>query len=221
MDPLTNKLSELYSERFSDDSSTNRSEIWSILCTDFFQRWIPADATVLDVAAGRCEFINHIQAARRIAIDLNPDVQRHAHEGVEVHITRSDELKMIDDASVDVVFASNFFEHITREAILSTLIESRRVLRPDGRFLLLQPNVRFCGKDYWQFFDHITPIDDRAMVEAFASTGYRVEKCIPRFLPYTTKSRLPTRGWMVRTYLRVPPVWRVLGAQSFMVAAPR
>ena len=33
---------------------------------------MPRDATVLDLAAGHCEFINNIQAGRRIAVDLNP-----------------------------------------------------------------------------------------------------------------------------------------------------
>ncbi len=71
------------------------------------------------------------------------------------------------DATVDRVFISNFFEHIPREAIVSTLTEARRVLKPDGRLLVLQPNVRYCAKDYWMFFDHITPVDDRALAEAF------------------------------------------------------
>jgi ubiquinone/menaquinone biosynthesis C-methylase UbiE len=118
------------------------------------------------------------------------------------------------------VFISNFFEHINHETILATLVEVRRVLKPAGQLLLLQPNVRYCAKDYWQFFDHITPVDDRAMVEAFAQTGYRVVKNIPRFLPYTTKSRLPSGPGLVRLYLKVPLAWRVLGAQAFMVATP-
>jgi SAM-dependent methyltransferase len=212
-------LQSLYSNRFGKESE-QRDDLWQVLCSDFFQRWVPKSSTVLDLAAGHCEFINHIQADRRIAVDLNPDVAREAAEGVETHVTRSDDLKPIDDASIDVVFISNFFEHISREVILSTLLEVRRVLKPTGRLLLLQPNIRFCGKDYWQFFDHITPVDDRALEEAFAATGYDVIKSIPRFLPYTTKGRLPSGPALVRLYLKVPLAWRVLGAQSFMVASP-
>lgn len=212
-------LRTLYAHRFSGESAA-RDDIWQVLCADFFQRWIPPAATVLDLAAGHCEFINNISALRRIAVDLNPDVAVRAAAGVETHVARSDALEEIANDSVDVVFCSNFFEHITRDAILATLTEARRVLSPGGRFLLLQPNVRFCGRDYWQFFDHITPIDDRAMEEAFAATGYRVRTNIPRFLPYTTKSRLPTGPGLVRLYLKVPLAWRVLGAQAFMVAEP-
>ena len=212
-------LETLYTNRFGG-AEEQRTDIWQVLCADFFQAWVPRDATVLDLAAGHCEFINNIAAGQRIAVDLNPDVRARAAAGVQTHVLRSDELTGIADGSIDVVFISNFFEHITREIILSTLIEVRRVLKPGGRLLVLQPNVRYCARDYWQFFDHITPVDDRALLEAFAATGFDVLKNIPRFLPYTTKSRLPTASWMVRLYLRVPLAWRVLGAQAFMVVTP-
>ena len=212
-------LKTLYSDRFAAEEE-QRDEIWQVLCSDFFQRWIEPQATVLDLAAGHCEFINNIRAARKIAVDLNPDVEVRAAPGVESHVLRSDALTTIRDASVDVVFISNFFEHITREVILSTLIEVRRVLKPTGRLLLLQPNVRFCARDYWQFFDHITPIDDRALLEAFRTTDFEVTKSIPRFLPYSTKGRLPSTPSLVRLYLKFPVLWRILGAQTFMIAKP-
>ncbi len=109
---------------------------------------------------------------------------------------------------------------VDRHVRRSTDDEVRRVLRLGGRLLVLQPNVRYCARDYWQFFDHITPVDDRALLEAFAATGYNVILNIPRFLPYTTKSRLPSGPALVKLYLRVPLAWRVLGAQAFMVATP-
>jgi SAM-dependent methyltransferase len=212
-------LKALYTNRFERESE-QREDIWQVLCEHFFQSWIAEDATVLDLAAGHCEFINNIKAGRKIAVDLNPDVKLRAAMGVETHLQRSDSMDEIADQSVDVVFVSNFFEHISREVILGTLVEVRRVLRPTGRLLVLQPNVRYCARDYWQFFDHITPIDDRALVEAFTATGFDVVKNIPRFLPYTTKSRLPSGPALVRLYLKVPLAWRVLGAQAFMVASP-
>jgi SAM-dependent methyltransferase len=155
-----------------------------------------------------------------LCADLNPDVKERAADGVETHILRSDDLKGIDDKSMDIVFISNFFEHITREVIIATLLEVRRVLKPGGRLLLLQPNVRYCGRDYWQFWDHITPLDDRALAEAFEATGFDIIKCIPRFLPYTTKGRLPSGPALVRLYLKVPLAWRILGGQAFMVVTP-
>jgi SAM-dependent methyltransferase len=215
----SNQLQGLYRERFGAEP-VERAKLWTALCRGFFQRWVPAEATVLDVAAGHCEFVNHIKAARRIAVDLNPDVVKEADDDVETHVCRSDAMTEIADGAIDVAFVSNFFEHISREAILATLAEIRRVLRPGGRLLILQPNIRFCARDYWQFFDHITPVDDRGLCEALVASGFDVVKNIPRFLPYTTKSRLPTGAWLVSLYLRVPLAWRLLGAQAFIVATP-
>ena len=213
------ELRSLYGRRFADEAEM-RSGLWEVLCKNFFQKYVPEDATVLDVAAGHCEFINNIRAGRRIAVDLNPDVAKRAAPGVETHICRSDDMSALESASVDRVFISNFFEHVPREVIVSTLAEVRRVLRPDGRLMVLQPNVRYCAKDYWMFLDHITPVDDRALVEAFRATGFDVEINIARFLPYTTKSRLPSGPTLVRLYLKVPLAWKVMGAQAFMVGRP-
>lgn len=212
-------LRTLYAHRF-DREAEQRTDLWRTLCSSYFQRWIPRDAVVLDLAAGHCEFINNIAAGRRIAVDLNPAVQDHAAAGVEAHVGRSTDLHMLGGATIDRVFVSNFFEHITRDDILATLDEVRRVLRPDGKLLVLQPNIRYCARDYWMFFDHITPVDDRALVEAFAATGFRVELNHPRFLPYTTKSRLPSTDGLVRLYLRSPWAWRLLGGQAFMIGVP-
>ena len=161
-----------------------------------------------------------IDAHRRIAVDLNPDVVSRADPGVETMVTRSDDLAEIADATVDRVFVSNFFEHVDRSVILSTLIEVRRVLRDDGRLLVLQPNIRYCARDYWMFFDHVTPVDDRALAEAFEATGFDVELSIPRFLPFTTKSRFPADPRLVAIYLRFPLAWKIVGAQAFMVGRP-
>jgi SAM-dependent methyltransferase len=176
------------------------------------------DDTVLDVAAGWCEFINNIDALTRIAVDLNPDVKLRAGPGVVAHVGPSTAMTEVADGSVDVAFVSNLFEHLTRPEIVTTLEEVRRVLRPGGRLLILQPNVRYCARDYWQFFDHITPIDDRALVEVLELTDFTVTECRPRFLPYTTASRLPAWPSLVSLYLKMPLAHRALGKQAFVVA---
>ncbi len=68
------------------------------------------------------------------------------------------------------------------------------------------------------FFDHITPLDDRALTEALETSGFKIIENIVRFLPYTTKSRLPNSLLLVKLYLKVPLAWRFLGQQSFLVA---
>ena len=68
-------LSRLYSVRFAPDDKERKDRVWRVLCRDFFQRYVDRSDTVLDIGAGHCEFINHIEAHRRIAFDLNPEVR--------------------------------------------------------------------------------------------------------------------------------------------------
>jgi len=78
-------------------------------------------------------------------------------------------LDALADATVDVVFASNVFEHLpSKQHLLQALAEARRVLRPGGRLLILQPNIRYAGGKYWDYFDHHLPLTERSLVEALA-----------------------------------------------------
>ncbi|BCS34684.1 hypothetical protein TBR22_A39100 [Luteitalea sp. TBR-22] len=210
----------VYERRFGDTLAFRR-QMWDVLCRDFFQQYVPADATVVEIGAGYCEFINHIRAGRKVAVDLNPDTRGHAGPDVAVITSSTSHIAPLGDASADVVFASNFLEHLTREDILSTLREVRRILKPGGRFLVLQPNIRYCKEDYWQFFDHITPLCDRSLTEALEMTGFRVPYVLRRFLPFTTQGRLPNSIALLKLYLKLRPAWRIFGQQSFLIATPR
>jgi SAM-dependent methyltransferase len=210
-------LEALYRTRFSPDLAF-RQRMWRVLCRDFFQRYVPPESTVMEIGAGYCEFINNICATQKIAVDLDPATHNYAAKDVHVLQTTSTDLSAVPSGSVNIVFASNFFEHLTRDDIVLTMREVARTLRPDGRFLILQPNIRYCARDFWMFFDHITPLDQYSLAEALEMCGLRPVKTIVRFLPFTTKSRLPKSTFMVGLYLRLPLAWRLLGQQTFMVA---
>jgi SAM-dependent methyltransferase len=208
---------DVYRRRFADHAEF-RDRMWSILCRDFFQRFVPREATVLEIAAGHCEFINNIAAATRIAVDINEDTNLFAAPAVRVVLAPADDLQALADASIDVVFISNFFEHIDKKRIRRVLAECRRVLRPGGKLLVLQPNIRYAWRDYWMFFDHVTPLDDRSLREVIELAGLHVERCIPRFLPFTVAHRPPAALLLLRLYLKLPLLWRLFGQQAFLVA---
>lgn len=208
--------SDVYARRFAGDEEFRR-EMWRVLAR-WFGRWIPAGSVVVEIAAGHCEFINAVDAARRIAIDINPDTRAHAAAGVEVVVGDARDVTAIAEGTADVVFVSNFFEHLERAAILDTIRAAHRSLRPGGRFLVLQPNIRFVSRDYWMFFDHVTPIDDRALCEALELCGFSIETAIPRFLPFTTKGNLPKSTLLLKLYLQIPLAWKFFGGQAFIVA---
>jgi SAM-dependent methyltransferase len=210
----------IYQRRFADMLAFRR-RMWDVLCREFFQRHVPPDATVVEIGAGYCEFINHIRAGRKIAVDLNPDTRVHAGPDVTVITSSTAHVPSLADGTADIVFASNFLEHLSREDILATLREVRRLLKPGGRFLILQPNIRYCKEDYWQFFDHITPLCERSLTEALETTGFEVVYCLGRFLPFTTQGRLPNSIGLLKLYLKLRPAWRIFGQQSFFIATPR
>jgi ubiquinone/menaquinone biosynthesis C-methylase UbiE len=213
-------VQSIYERRFAD-SLAFRQQMWDVLCREFFQAHVAPESTVVEIGAGYCEFINHIRAARKVAVDLNPDTRRHAGPEVRVILSSTSRIEGLEDGVADVVFASNFLEHLTREDILATLREVRRVLKPSGRFLVLQPNIRYCKEDYWQFFDHITPLCERSLTEALETTGFDVPYVLGRFLPFTTQGRLPNSILLLKLYLKLRPAWRVFGQQSFFIATPR
>jgi SAM-dependent methyltransferase len=210
----------IYNRRFTPDLEF-RKKMWALLCREFFQAYIPEDSTVLEIGAGYCEFINNIHARRKIALDMNTDVQIYAEPGVETIISDSTRIEPLADNSLNIVFASNFFEHLTRADIVKTMREVNRVLIAQGKFIILQPNIRFCSKDYWMFFDHITPIDDRALVEVLELNHFQVLSNIPRFLPFTTKSSLPRSLFLIRIYLKLRLAWKIMGQQALIISCKK
>lgn len=68
------------------------------------------------------------------------------------------------------------------------------------------------------FIDHKTPLTERSLAEAAGIAGFRPLRTIVRFLPYTTKSRLPQSPLLLRAYLAFPLAWRLLGKQTLFIA---
>ncbi len=213
------ELAALYRNRFPAEELARKAAIWRVLCQHYFQRFVPPGATVLDLACGYGEFINHIDAGEKIAVDLNPDARDHLAPGVRFAELGALEIGAALPGAADVVFTSNFLEHLPDRTALEALLDQvRDVLRPGGQFLVLGPNLRYLPGEYWDFYDHTLGLTHLSLSEALALKGYTVETCIDRFLPYTTRGALPTHPGLVRLYLAMPFAWRFLGKQFFIVA---
>ena len=85
--------------------------VWRVLVRDFFLKRIRPGVPVLDVGAGACLFVNEVVASRRIALDANPDLRRHAAPGVEVLQTNDQSLAPRPDGSTGHDFG--FVDHGT------------------------------------------------------------------------------------------------------------
>jgi len=218
MDHSSENLAVIYRLRF-ENTSDYRRQVWSVLTQYFFSRWVPAHATVLDLGCGYGEFINQIRAAKKIAMDLNPDVPKHLHPEIQ-HLCQdcSAEWQLLP-GELDVVFTSNFFEHLAdKEHLLRTLRQAWRCLKPGGCLIALGPNIKHLAGKYWDFFDHHTMLTEASLGEALAITGFELQQVVERFLPFTMVNALRYPLWMLRVYLAMPFLWRVFGRQFLVVA---
>ncbi len=212
-------LSLLYRHRFPDKDRAQKYALWQVLCREFLQRYVAESDTVVDIGAGYGEFINNIRCGRKYAVDLNEETGAALAEDVTFLRQKADQLSELANGSTDVVFASNFFEHLpSKQHLLDTLTEISRILRGGGRLRVLQPNIRYAYREYWDFFDHYLPLSHESLTEALALVGFAVAECRPRFLPYSTKSKLPQSPALLRLYLRITPLQWLLGKQMFVVA---
>jgi SAM-dependent methyltransferase len=211
-------LQTLYRVRFSNVERARKDLVWEALCNGFFQRYVDRTGTVLELASGYGEFIRHIVAGRKIAVDLNPEAGECLPPNVEFHLTSASRLPMIADSSIDTCFSSNFFEHLpSKEVMDEVLSEVLRILRPGGRYVVMQPNIRYEPGRYWDYYDHILPLSHLSCREAFAKAGYEIVEVIDRFVPFSTDSRLPQHPLLVRLYLKCRPLWRLMGGQFVLV----
>ena len=210
-------LKQIYRKRFAGQDE-HRQRVWRVLVA-YFARWIPKNATVLDLGCGYCEFINQVEAAKKYAMDLNPDVANRAAPGVQILQANCSEIWAIPAETLDGVFTSNFFEHLpTKAGLERTLIEAHRCLKRGGRLIALGPNIKYLPGEYWDFFDHYLPLTELSLAEVLEKCGFQVEARIGRFLPYTMSHGPKYPIWCLRAYLAFPLMWRFFGRQFLVVA---
>lgn len=216
------ELQAIYQRRFTAAHAAYRRQLWAVLVAEYFQPMIAPDAVVLDLGCGYGEFINQVHCGQRYAMDLNPASPDQLQPGVKFLAQDCSQRWALPDASLDVVFTSNFFEHLPDKLALKlTLLEAARCLRPGGRLIALGPNIKYVQGAYWDFWDHFLCLTELSLAEALENNGYVVRRAIPRFLPYTTVNRPAFPMALVRLYLRLPLVWPLFGRQFLVVAERR
>lgn len=200
------------------DYDPRRETLWKTLCEAHFSRFIRPEFHVLDLGAGYAHFINNVRSARRTAIDCWPEFLKYTAPGVAAHVASVTDLSMIADGSVDFAFASNLFEHLTREEFAAVLAALRPKLRKGGTLNILQPNYRRAYREYFDDFTHITVYSDISLCDFLRAHGWRVISCMPGFLPFSLKSRFPVAPWLIRLYLLLP--WKPFAKQMLVRAEP-
>jgi SAM-dependent methyltransferase len=211
-------LHEEYSLRFSKTESY-RMEVWRILCRDYFSRYVLPEYTILDMGSGWGEFINNIDAACKYAMDLNPDAKSRLNSNIHFLQQDCSQEWDIPENHLDIVFSSNFLEHLPdKQHIESTITEMYRGLREGGLAIFLGPNIKYVGGAYWNFWDHFIPLTEQSLAEVLSLKGFQVEVNLPRFLPYSMSTGSTPPLFFLKLYLRLPFFWRFFGKQFLVIA---
>jgi SAM-dependent methyltransferase len=203
-----------FTTRFVSDPKRDR--LWRHL-TDYLVRFVPPRATVLELGAGYCHFINRVPASRRVAVDIGPQIHEAAARGVEAHESEARAfLAHTQPEQFDFILASNFFEHLEWEELNALIPLVLRALRPGGRLAIIQPNFRLAPHRYFDDYTHRTIFTDVSLRDWLEAVGFDVVKETPRFLPLTVKSTFGSLSFLVPLYLKLP--WRPLAGQMFVLA---
>ncbi len=209
---------ELYYKKYFEISHKElgaRNKVWKVLCR-YLQKFVPENGTVLDLGAGYCGFINNIGAREKFALDRSDIIRRYAGKDVTALVQSCADLNNFSDNYFDAVFASNLIEHLRREETEQTLEHVRRILKPGGRLILLQPNFAYAYRNYFDDFTHQQIFTHVSIGDLLEVMGFFIERVFPKFLPFSMRSRLPTHPLLVSLYLLSPI--KPLAGQMLVVA---
>jgi SAM-dependent methyltransferase len=195
-----------------------RETVWKALWRYHFRHIVPADFCVLDLGCGYGDFINQVEAKRRIALDSWEGFPAHLRPGIEPIVASVTDLGGIEEGSVDFAFASNLFEHLTQADFAAALAALRPKLTARGSLAILQPNWRYAYREYFDDYTHVSIYSHVSLADFLRANGWEVIEVRPRFLPLTVKSRLPVWSPLIGAYLKSPV--KPLGKQMLVRARP-
>jgi hypothetical protein len=164
--------------------------------------------------------VNAVPADEAWLLDMVDYPERTTNERVRVVIGNLFDVEL-PEQYFDGVFASNLLEHFrSPEEVGAFLDRMRHTLRPDGVLALMGPNFKYCARDYFDCADHLLALTHVSVQEHLFAARYSVQEVIPRFLPFSFRSRLPASPALTRAYLRTPLLWRLQGKQFLVLARP-
>jgi SAM-dependent methyltransferase len=211
-------LAQIYEKRFSGHENY-RNRVWKILINDFFSNRISTTDHILDLGCGYGEFINNTKCDVRHAMDLNPKTKSLLDKEIIFHQQDCSESWKIDPNSLDLVFTSNFFEHLrNKESLNRTMGEIKMALKPGGRLIAMGPNISILKGRYWDFWDHHVALSDQSLCELLQIHDFTVEQSYSKFLPYNMVRVKERPLFLVSLYLRFPILWKLIGKQFLLVA---
>lgn len=161
------------------------SGFWPWLNGEYFAafRWVPRDATVLDIGCGFGETLGYHKArgCDVYGVEADTNIKRVAEKfGFNVHVG------LFDPTS----YRTDFFDYVTMDQVLEhvadpvdTMKGAARVLKPGGRLILSMPNAGGWGASvfgkkwvHWHIPYHLQHFTFRSLRIAAKNAGLEIER---------------------------------------------
>jgi SAM-dependent methyltransferase len=197
-----------------------RRVVWNEVCRHINRYFVLPIFHVLELGCGYGDFIGNMDAKKKTVVEADDYFTEYIRSyGNEIDLIHGDVRKVLPglpSEEYDAVVASNFFEHFSINEVEIMLKEIRRILSNNGSIIIIQPNYRFCASKYFDDYTHRTAFSHISFSDLLQVAGFKVSVNIPRFLPFSFKSRFPIFGLLVRLYLSLP--FKPMGAQFLIIA---
>lgn len=215
---MNESLSKIYQNRFKD-LEEYRNKVWKILVNSYFDNWLKSRNEILDLGSGYGEFINNTNCSKSHAMDLNPKSIKYLNENIIFHCQDSSEPWKIEKETIDLVFTSNFFEHLPNKELLEkTISNTKNALKPNGILIAMGPNIAILKGKYWDFWDHHVALSEASLCELLELNDFKIIKSYGKFLPYNMVRVKKRPLFLVYLYLRFPIFWKMFGKQFLIIA---
>jgi len=205
---------EYHNTRFKFDPS--RKKVWKAI-NEYLQHYLPINASVLDIGCGYSDFINGIKASQKYAIDLNPHMIEYV-DSKNIKFYSKSVLEPFDfiEEKLDVIFASNLFEHFSDEELDSLMKNVKSKLKPGGKLILIQPNYYYAFREYFDDYTHKKAFSHNSIKDFLISQKFSIIKLEKKFIPFSLKSKLPKSYFLTKLYLKLP--FRFFAKQMLIIA---
>jgi len=217
-------LSQGYFEtRFAPNEA--RNQVWQSITRYLAPYWdLPGHSSVLELGTGYGSWIRSVPAKEKHALDIHPELHdifsKQGITGVKTKIGTCTDLSPWSSHSQDLILASNLLEHLAYDDVFKTVSEVKRVLKPGGKFCVVQPNFALCSKTYFDDFTHQTIFTDVGLKDLFMSHGLEEVRTWRRFMPFSMKTKFSRLTSLVPLYLR-SPIKPLAGQMCLIVQKPK
>jgi SAM-dependent methyltransferase len=207
----------IYEYRFQGVDKSKKLSTWKLIA-EFIHEKLGKPVSIIDPAAGSCEFINQSPSQERWAVDMGEETSKTAAKGVHVIIGNNLEVELPLN-KFDGVYVSNFLEHLNSQHEVALFLERMfSILKPGGKIAIMGPNFKYCSKNYFNFADHTVILTELGLAEHLYGAGFNINEIHPKFLPLSFRGKLPATDFFVKMYFKMPFAWKLLGKQFFLVA---